>query len=139
MDKMEFKNKYNVGSYMAELNILLVEDDVIVQRVHQSMLNKLGCNVDIAMTGKSALKMVKNNLAYNVIFVDIGLPDITGFDVIKKIIAINKKASNDAVVYALTGYAGEYEKLACLEAGAYDVLAKPIVCSQMRELLDQFK
>jgi two-component system aerobic respiration control sensor histidine kinase ArcB len=124
---------------MSDLNILLVEDDIIVQRVHQSMLNKLGCSVDLAMTGKAALKMVKSNMPYKIIFVDIGLPDITGFEVIKKITAINKKEDQDPVIYALTGYAGEPEKQACLAAGAHAVLAKPIISSEMRELLDQYK
>jgi two-component system aerobic respiration control sensor histidine kinase ArcB len=107
--------------------------------VHQSMLNKLGCSVDLAMTGKDALKMVKTKTPYRIIFVDIGLPDITGFEVIKKITALNIKKERDSVIFALTGYAGEPEKQACLAAGAYAVLAKPIVCSKMRELLDQFK
>jgi two-component system aerobic respiration control sensor histidine kinase ArcB len=124
---------------MPELNILLVEDDEIVQRVHQSMLNKLGCHVDLAMTGKGALKMVKANDPYKIIFVDIGLPDITGFEVIEKITALNKKEDRHSIIFALTGYAGEPEKQACLDAGAYAVLAKPVVSSQMRELLEQFK
>ena len=124
---------------MSELTILLVEDDEIVQRVHQSMLNKLGCTVDLAMTGKAALKMVKAKNPYKIIFVDIGLPDITGFEVIEKITALNKKTDSHAVIYALTGYAGAPEKQACLDAGAFAVLAKPVVSSKMRELLEQFK
>jgi CheY-like chemotaxis protein len=125
--------------FMSELKILLVEDDVIIQRVHQAMLQKLGCTVDLAMNGNTALHMVKTNPCYKVIFVDIGLPDIAGFDVIKEILAYQKEMSQTAAVYALTGYAGEHERQICMEAGACAVLAKPVVCRDMRELLQQFK
>jgi CheY-like chemotaxis protein len=123
---------------MKQLNVLLVEDDLMVQLVHQRMLNKLGCVVDIAATGKIALEMVNDNPEYHIIFVDIGLPDIPGFDVIKQMDQFNKRLLRYTPIIALTGYAGDEERQACLDAGVTQILHKPIVANTMRELVGQY-
>lgn len=117
------------------MKVLLVEDDRIVQKVHQLMLVKLGCQVDIAQTGGAALLMVTENSYYDIIFVDIGLPDICGFDVMK---SLTENQHCKAKIYALTGYTGDEEKRACLAAGATQVLFKPIVLNTMREVINSF-
>ncbi len=124
---------------MKKLNVLLVEDDLVVQRVHEHMLTRLGCTVDIVATGKAAVEKVDNDSSYHVIFVDIGLPDISGFDVIRHLHSLNKKNLTNTSIVALTGFAGEEERLACLSAGVAQVLHKPIVNSAMREFLSQYK
>ena len=122
---------------MEKLNILLIEDDAIVQHVHKRMLTKLNCEVDIAATGKAALDMIANNDPYHIIFIDIGLPDISGFDVIKQI--EKEKLAVNIPIIALTGYAGDREKQACFDAGVTDILHKPVVTSVMQSVLNQYK
>ena len=63
---------------------LLIEDDKIVQLVHTRMLSNFNCLVDTAETENQALKMYQNN-NYDIIFVDVGLPDIPGYTVIERI------------------------------------------------------
>ncbi len=116
------------------INALLIEDDLIVQRVHTMMLTKLGCKVEIAADGLSALKKV-TDFAYDIIFVDIGLPDISGFEVIEKIKAINRNFSRNIPIIALTGYTGEQEKQDCKQAGASEVIYKPVLAQTMRAVL----
>ncbi|GEM_PF-4869896 len=118
--------------------ILLVEDDAVVQRVHQMMLTKLGCQVDIAANGIIALEKAKNNADYNIIFVDIGLPDISGFDLIKQLKDVDTVKTQTIPIIALTGYAGQEERQTCLEAGAIDIAYKPIITSALRALLDRY-
>lgn len=119
------------------VKVLLIEDDLIVQRVHTFMLSKMGCRVDIAANGTDALKMASSNPDYKIIFVDIGLPDISGFDVIKQLQAMKNDSIHSAYIVALTGYTGETEEKACKQAGASQIIYKPIVAQTMRELLDQ--
>lgn len=116
---------------------MLVEDDVIVQRVHQLMLSKLGCEVDIAGNGELALQKARDN-DYEMIFVDIGLPDIAGFEVIKGIRNLNAARERNVPIIALTGYAGQTEKNACIEAGATEIAYKPIVNHTLRALLERY-
>lgn len=118
--------------------ILLVEDDVIVQRVHQLMLNKLGYEVDIASNGAEAIKKAQEN-GYGIIFLDIGLPDIAGFDVIREIKTSSFMNGNHTPIIALTGYDGPDERRACLDAGATEIVYKPIVYNTLRNLLERYK
>ncbi|ODN41255.1 hypothetical protein BGC07_16920 [Piscirickettsia litoralis] len=64
--------------------VLLVEDNLIAQLAAKHELEKLHCKVDLAVDGKDAIfKAQKNN--YDLIFMDVGLPDMTGFDAIQVI------------------------------------------------------
>lgn len=120
---------------MAE--ILLVEDDEIVQHVHKLIFDKLGHSVDLVDTGVAALDKLKAKSSYRIIFVDIGLPDMNGFDLIKEI-RKNPDNCGKVPVIALTGYIGEPEKNLCFEAGATDVIHKPILMNTMLKILKQY-
>lgn len=120
---------------MAE--ILLIEDDAIVQHAHKLIFNKLGFKVDLAESGYVALNMLKNKPSYNIIFVDLGLPDINGLDLIEEIRSKHSK-NNNLVIIVLTGYIGEREKKACLKAGANNVIHKPILANKMLEVLNPY-
>ncbi|WP_301099035.1 ATP-binding protein [Otariodibacter sp.] len=65
------------------LKILLVEDIQVNVVVARAMLNKFGCDVDVAMTGAEAFELFKQN-SYDLVLLDIQLPDMTGFDIAKK-------------------------------------------------------
>ncbi|MEC8296785.1 MAG: aerobic respiration two-component sensor histidine kinase ArcB, partial [Pseudomonadota bacterium] len=67
------------------LNILLVEDIELNVMVAKALLEKLGQKVDVAMTGQEAIDKVREN-QYDLILLDIQLPDMTGFDVASTII-----------------------------------------------------
>ncbi|MFN6886280.1 response regulator, partial [Proteus mirabilis] len=66
------------------LNILLVEDIELNVIVACSVLEKLGNTVDVAMTGQEALQMFKPG-EYDLVLLDIQLPDMTGFDISRKL------------------------------------------------------
>ena len=68
------------------LQVLLVEDDEINRFAVGSLLRDLGCCVDIAENGEQALLATVGNVKiYNLILMDIGLPDISGLAVVEKI------------------------------------------------------
>ena len=73
---------FNNNDSTYKLKVLLVEDDEIVQIVHNNYLQALNCFVDIANNGQEALE--KLNGTYDLVFLDMGLPDIHGMDVIKE-------------------------------------------------------
>jgi CheY-like chemotaxis protein len=123
---------------MNRINVLLVEDDSMIQKVHTAMLSKLGCNVDIASNGMTAMKMASSDPSYKIIFVDIGLPDISGFEVINQLRAHHQKMNLDTTIIAVTAYCGKSETQACINAGVSDVLNKPVVLNTMREVIEKY-
>lgn len=70
--------------------ILLVEDQLIIQRVHSIFLRKMGYQVDIAINGKQTLELCVCNV-YHLVILDAGLPDMKGVELGKKIRMLEKK------------------------------------------------
>lgn len=119
----------------SRIKTLVVEDDKVVQHIHKKMLLDLGCDVDIASYGSDALQILEQ---HQIVFVDIGLSDMTGFEVIKKMRARKDINQNKLFIIALTGYTGEQERLACIASGANEVAAKPISKKQLHDLLERY-
>jgi DNA-binding response OmpR family regulator len=112
--------------------ILLVEDDPITQFVHTDYLTKMGYVVECATTGAQALQMFEDH-NYMLVLLDIGLPDIKGTEVCKRMRTHKEKGF--IPVIALT--AGKDKKIimACLTAGAREVISKPLTFDQLKNLL----
>jgi PAS domain S-box-containing protein len=119
----------------AGTKVLLVEDDPIVQLVHKKMLGNLGYQVDIAENGEKTIMMAKKG--YALIFIDIGLPDMNGFDLIKTLRA-QEDRNRKAALIALTGHTGDSEKQICLDAGADEVASKPIREQELQQILERY-
>lgn len=116
-----------------KIKVLLVEDDKIVQIIHKRMLSDLNCNVDLAYCGQEALALLNDQ---DIAFVDIGLSDMSGFELIAAIRAHQTKIQRDFPIIALTGYTGEKERAECLKAGANEVAIKPISAESLGRLLE---
>lgn len=116
-------------------SILLVEDERIVQMVHLAMLKKLGCQVDLAETGEEALAKFSNG--YDLIFMDIGLPDIRGTKVTEEI-RRSESGSKPIPIVVLTAYSEEEIEAECLAAGANAMYKKPITATILEEILKEY-
>jgi two-component system, OmpR family, aerobic respiration control sensor histidine kinase ArcB len=121
-----------------ECAILVVEDNPINQTVMRAMLSNLGCKVDVAGNGKDSLKLSETN-AYDLIFMDLGLPDMDGLQVTKSLLKSEKKLKRKPIpIVGLTAHVMEDDRKNCLDAGMIEVLTKPIVYAQLVELLKKF-
>lgn len=65
------------------MNILVVEDEILIQKSLQIFLQKKGAAVDVSSSGKGAIEMILRN-NYDRVVCDLMLQDITGFDVIEE-------------------------------------------------------
>ena len=70
--------------------ILVVEDLKIAAKINKMTLAKLGCEVTIAMSGHAAIDAFSKN-QFDLVFMDIGLPDMNGTEVQKKLFTSVKK------------------------------------------------
>lgn len=114
--------------------ILVVEDEPISQQVVQRMLEQANCQVDIAANGERAIKLFCST-CYQLIFMDIGLPDKSGIEVTQEIRMIEQKmGSASTPIIALTAQREEIAT-ACLAAGMNAVLNKPLLPEQLNTVL----
>jgi CheY-like chemotaxis protein/anti-sigma regulatory factor (Ser/Thr protein kinase) len=117
--------------------ILVVEDNPIAQTVAKSILAQSGCHVDVAANGQEALNLWKQN-EYDLIFMDIGLPDMDGYQVTHHIRVQEVAKNRHTPIIALTAHVGEENKQRCIESGMNAVLSKPLSKKSCDEILGSF-
>lgn len=122
---------------MRKNQILLVEDHPVAQKMAATILESLGCNVDVADDGKAALTKISNK-TYDLIFMDIVLPDINGNEVTREIRKYEHSHSHHTPIVALTSNDSEEEKNKSLEAGMDDYCLKPLTPQAAQEVLDHY-
>lgn len=120
------------------LKVLLVEDIEMNVVVAQAMLEKVGCEVDVAMTGEEAFKCFEQN-SYDLILLDIQLPDTTGFDIAQ---TLRNRYENEEIDYlplliALTANVIQNQKDYQAQ-GMDDVLRKPLSLEALVNCLNHY-
>ena len=115
------------------LSLLLVEDNPINQAVTKIMLQAIGCNVEIASNGEQAISMLSDKMHYDAIMMDIGLPDMDGYEVAGHI----RKLSHlqQIPIIAMTAHALECDQKKCFSVGMNDVIIKPIPYEKLYQTL----
>lgn len=116
--------------------LLLIEDNILNQKVAQVMFQNYSCTLDIANNGEQGLRMLsKHN--YSLVFTDIGLPDIDGITVIQRIRSLGGKYKKLPII-AMTAHVMREDIAAFLNAGANDIVTKPIMQDRLRDVLTQY-
>ena len=104
---------------MKAARILLVDDEVAIQRALAPLLRSCGYEVDVAENGASALDRIAKEPP-DLVVLDLGLPDIEGAEVCRRI-----RASSRIPIIILSARGGEADKVAALDIGADDYVTKP--------------
>ncbi len=114
--------------------ILLIEDNRDLNNLLCSMLELMGHEAAAAHDGE---KGIEQAMAYgpDVIFCDIGLPNMNGFEVARRIRELD--SLKEVFLVAMTGYAGQKDIALAMEAGFDRHLAKPVDMASLRDVLDQ--
>lgn len=105
---------------------VVIEDDDDVRNLLEGVLTQAGFEVHTAVDGRAGVEVVRSKQA-NVVTLDIGLPDIDGFEVLRRI-----RNFSNAYVVMLTGRTDEPDLLSALNAGADDYIAKPFRPRELR-------
>lgn len=116
--------------------ILLAEDNPINQKVAKMHLEKLGHKVETALNGKIAVDMFSKN-SYDIIFMDIQMPEMDGLEATRKIREFEKDVNNKPlIIIALTANAMKGDKEACINAGMNEYMSKPFKPDELKRVLD---
>jgi signal transduction histidine kinase/ActR/RegA family two-component response regulator len=116
-----------LGALVAEerARVLLVEDNLMNQRVVTLMMDHLGYALDVAADGMAAIEAVRTSPGYDLILMDCHLPQMDGFEATRQIRQLDGLVARTPIV-ALTANAFPSDRQRCLDAGMDDYLAKPI-------------
>ena len=120
------------GQRLRASRILLVEDQPDAADCLARVLRLQGHDVTIAHSGTEALRNAAE-LQPRIILCDIALPDIDGYEVAQRL--RSSSAGREAILVALTGYAGEQARARAEEAGFDLHLAKPVDVERLGEML----
>ncbi|MFK3617251.1 PAS domain-containing protein [Coxiella burnetii] len=133
------KQAVNNSTYDREsrfnMNVLVVEDNLINQRISKIMLEQVGCQVDIAGCGKDASEKMKKH--YDMVFMDIGLPDMDGFET-TQCIRHNETPGQRVPIVAMTAHVFAQDRKRCFDVGMDEVMAKPIMQDDLIKVLKRW-
>lgn len=101
------------------IKILVVEDDRAVRNLISTTLQINDYEYDLAIDGKNALQLMTSN-KYDIVFIDLGLPDIDGIEIIKKF-----RDFSTTPIIVISARTNDEDKIEALDAGADDFLTKP--------------
>lgn len=118
------------------LQVLVVEDVEIAQKIASMVLENLGFTVDVATSGETALEMFQQN-HYDFIFMDIGLPGMDGLNTTRAIRQVEKVDMHVPIV-ALTANYDVSHKPMCLESGMDEFLSKPLTKDKAEAMIKKF-
>ena len=122
---------------LQQAKVLLVEDNLIAQQVAEHLLTAEVSKVDIASSGEEAVKKFKSG-NYNLILMDIGLPDISGYQVTENIRNYERENKKKrSFIIALTAHVRKKDLVQCKEAGMDEALFKPLNIQDLKNLLSK--
>jgi len=118
-------------------NVLLVEDNVVNQKVGSLLLRKCGCEVTIAKNGQLALEAVQAG-CFDIIFMDCQMPVMNGYDATGAIRALTDEVKQRTPIIAMTAGAMQSDRERCVAAQMNDYLSKPVQQDGLEEMLDRW-
>jgi len=129
----QLQQEQPISQVLQGLHILLVDKDEAVRRQIHELIGRLGCTVETASCGREALIMAKLT-DYDVIIVDIRLPDMTGYEVYKGL----RRLRPDTAVVLMTGfgYDPEHSIVKARSEGLRSVLFKPFGLDRLIEAVE---
>lgn len=110
--------------------ILIIEDDDTLRVTLHNFLGKLGFEVEMAATGEAGVSLAQSQ-PFDLALVDLRLPDISGLDVITRLLA----SGEDTAMVMMTAYPEVRTAVTALKAGAYDYINKPFDLEDLRGLI----
>ena len=132
------KERGSVSDQDASASILIVEDNLIAAMAAKLAFKPFNCHIDMAESGAEAVAMVEKN-GYDLILMDVGLPDFSGIEATQQIRALNDRSKAQVPIVALTGHADNAEiHQDAIDAGMQEILIKPLQRSALETILEAY-
>ncbi len=119
---------------LESLKVLVIEDDIVNITVMKWLLTEIGIkNITVASNAKEALSHLENH--FDLIFLDISLPDLNGIELCKKIRALPHL--KNIPIIAVTSFDDDAKEL-CIAAGMNYFIKKPLTLITLKNIINQF-
>jgi signal transduction histidine kinase/CheY-like chemotaxis protein len=116
-----------------DISILVAEDNLINQKVAESIFNSIGYKIDIAIDGKEVVDMIKKK-PYDIVFMDLQMPEKDGVDATVEIRGLGYQMP----IVAMTATASKIGKDSALTSGMNDYITKPVKTEAVRKVLEKW-
>ncbi|MBT8342648.1 MAG: response regulator [Desulfatitalea sp.] len=142
--KKETDNKFSLHTKHSllererqNLNVLIVEDNRINQKLLAKLVEKFGFKVDAAPNGKVALEMLQAS-DFDVVLMDLQMPVMDGLEATRRIRDPNTPVRNHQIpIIALTANAMKGDREMCINAGMNDYVPKPVHPQELLNAIDK--
>ncbi len=118
---------------LADKKILIVDDDIRNIFALSTVLEEHGMIVVSAGNGRDAIDLLQKQSDIDAVLMDIMMPEMDGFETMREIRKV--PALKNLPIIAVTAKAMKGDRERCIEAGAWDYLAKPVDSEQMLAVL----
>ncbi len=115
------------------VRVLLVDDNIVNQRLAARLLQHLGCEVAVASSGREAVELVTFQ-PQDLIIMDCQMPDLDGYEATRRIREFESSDRRTPIV-AMTAYAMRGDRERCMTAGMDDYYSKPVTGDEFIEMI----
>ena len=121
------------------MKILLIEDNLLNQKVVMYNLAKINYNIVAVTNGHDAIEKIKDN-SFDLVLMDIMLPGMNGFEITAEIRKFEKESAvNSAIpIIALTANTLNNDRDKCIDAGMNDYLPKPFTAVELINIVKKY-
>ncbi len=132
----EYAKELDVKALVKDKNILLVEDNIINQKIAEKMLSRIGIEIDIAKNGAEAVEMITGEDAklYHLVFMDVQMPVLNGLDATIQL----REKQVEIPIIAMTANALKGDREVCINAGMNDYIGKPVKMDDLENVLKKW-
>ena len=127
------KQAQRIDPVLSGTKVLIVDDDVRNIYATTTILEPQNMNVIYAENGREGIEMLHKNTDVNIVLMDIMMPEMDGYEAMKKIRQIEE--FKQLPIIALTAKAMKGDRDKCLESGASDYITKPVDPQQLLSLM----
>ena len=123
----------STNMFRKDLKVLIVEDNIINQKVISKILNDEGLTVDLAVNGEESIAFARKG-GYELIFMDLVLPGVDGYTAASDILSFSPKT----LIVAITADSMPEARSKAEGAGIKEFITKPVRVEEIREILNRY-
>jgi signal transduction histidine kinase len=130
---------HSLGENQAQMRarVLVVDDNVVSQKVAARMLEKMGCHVDVVASGREAVEAL-SRLPYDCVFMDCQMSEMDGYQATAAIREREDTSGAHVPIVAMTANALEGDVERCLAAGMDDYVSKPVRAKELHDMVQKW-
>ena len=119
------------------LHILLAEDNRVNQKLAARLMELRGDRVEIASNGRQALELLSREEGFDVVLMDVQMPDLDGLTATAMLRAREKSTGARARIIGVTAHATAEDRDRCMRAGMDDYVSKPYRAEKLYDAIDR--